>query len=90
MLSENTKIHEDYFKLRSVAESTKRIYKQALDSWDSITNTPIQNLEKELLTDWFSQANKKLSPSSIDKYGQMLRIFYAFTLEKDGLCKRKA
>jgi integrase len=90
MLDSNLKVLEDYFALRTVSQGTKRIYTQALETWDNYTNTPIHKVDKKALTKWFKTANQELMPATLEKYAQQLRSFYAFTLEEIGLTKRRA
>jgi len=90
MLKENEELIEQYFALRSVSQNTRKIYRQALESWDISTKTPIQNAEKNALKKWFTKVSKEKSPATVEKYAQQLRTLYTFFLENSGMGKRKA
>ena len=90
MLDENTQLYEEYFSMRSVSPKTQSLYYSALLNWDITTKTPIQTVKKTSLIKWYKEVSKDKAPSTIEKYAQLLRIFYQHHLESTGLSKRTA
>ncbi len=90
MLGENEQFLEDYLSFRVLGENTEGVYQKALLSWDRYTNIPITELSKDSLFTWYKEAAINLSPVTIEKYGALCRIMYAYVLEQTGLSSRKA
>ena len=90
MLTPDENFMESYFSLRSLSKNTMTLYRQAAESMEKYTNTPIQNLDETTLKKWLIQAQRELGPATIEKYAQIMRILYTHHLQDTGLTKRKA
>lgn len=81
---------EDFLSTRSLSHSTEKIYRQAVDSWDKITQTPLEETTRTSLQKWYREIQKTSKSGTILKYAANLRSLYAYIQLEDGHGKRQA
>lgn len=90
MLTANQEFLDNYLALRSVSEGTRAIYMYALLSWDTYTQKPLTQLDRDSLLTWFTKARQELSASTLERYSNTLRLFHTHELVNQGTSKRIA